>query len=152
MENKINVNELKEQGKTLVYPQKEELWNEFCEDSSFSVKTAINVMKFIDNNELDKALMTWNFVIMQNNMNPYLDLPISEIFNIVVNFSKKGPEFYEKVLSATPDGVANQIPAEVLQFIKDLKAENAQYEKELAEKAANNNDKKSDKPKEFGEE
>lgn len=148
MENEINVNELVETGKTLIYPQKEQVWAEYCKNDAVTIKNALDIMQLIDKDDFKNAIKSWKKMLKTTDkqLNPVL--PVYDILNVVLNFSKKGPDFYEKTVALLgPKDIANNLPTELKEYLNNLRDENAMFEKELHKKST-----KDVKPKEFGEE
>ena len=111
-------------GKQIIYPELFVKWME-CVDSRINdlyygkdLSAALDIMEALENDNFDEALKIFN------DINEGMKSTI--ISSIVLEFSKKGPEFYEYVCKNI---YKQEIPAEMQEFINKIREENSTYEK-----------------------
>ena len=115
-----------ERGESLIYPQRSQQW-ESCVKSRIcsiydgdEVVSAVGVMELLDKNA-DVATVT-------DSLFNYAHTPfsINIALNVIAAFSKKGPEYVEKLAEIAPEFAQDK------KFLDEIKSQNANFEAELS--------------------
>ena len=111
-------------GKELIYPELQLKWVR-CVDARIEelyygrdLSIALDIMEALENDNFDEALKI--FV----NLSSSIDSAI--ISNIVLEFSKKGPDFFEQIYKNV---YKKEIPEENKELIAQIREENEMYAK-----------------------
>lgn len=130
-----NMPEWLKAGEELVYPEKLDLWKKRLESSAkgevhgFDITNAIEIMKMLDSNvDVKDVVETYK---TKGAFGSY-------VTKLVLEFSKKGPEYMEQFMSA----VGVELTPQMKEKLEALKTQNRQYaENELARNRAAKEDK-----------
>ena len=129
-----------EEGKKIIYPERLEDWTKEIKSSIEGIYQgaplieALDLMKQLDKGEsLEKVKETLDNKNVGGNA-------YEIVIRIVLNFSKRGPEFYEKATD-------NKLTGEIKQMVDDVKKENAELEeKHKNDSGKHESDNTSDEP------
>lgn len=120
LRHKNAVEEWIKRGERLIYPEKLTEWKEYVEDNVnagrayFVLKDAIEVMESIERN----VSLEESEKILHNR--GHSGFTYGEVVNVVFNFSKKGPEFYEK------SAYYEYMSKDIKKLVEEKKKENQQ--------------------------
>ncbi len=111
---------LLEKGEKLVYPKMAKEWNQYVSDHALTsgkeLQSAVELMETLANGTLDEASKKSDIIFDRSNWSKF-DSEL--VLNTVTTFSRKGPEFYQKVKGETPE------------WVQEVAKQNTKFEGEL---------------------